>query len=204
MNKGLDDLIREFGKTMSVGSVSFWQQDQNYWNQSQSQSQNSDAVITTISSAMTSLSSGLASIYNQEALTRTNNALTAAIQSELQQTQSASSTGSSSGSEFVQFFNKRVVVLILIGVFICRLTGNRNRHGAAHRKHPAVDPANSPNSAITVSDGTQSTTYTTTGTDTVTNLIGAINANVYGNAQVTHRSTVTAIWCSLEIIIAIT
>jgi hypothetical protein len=42
-----------------------------------------------------------------------------------------------------------------------------------------------PNSAITVSDGTHSTTYTTTGTDTVTNLIGAINANVYGNAQVT-------------------
>ena len=42
-----------------------------------------------------------------------------------------------------------------------------------------------PNTAFTVSDGTNSTTYTTTGTDTVTDLIGAINTNAYGNAQVT-------------------
>ncbi len=42
-----------------------------------------------------------------------------------------------------------------------------------------------PNSAITVSDGTNTTEYTTTGTDNVTDLIGAINANVAGNAYVT-------------------
>ena len=38
---------------------------------------------------------------------------------------------------------------------------------------------------FTVSDGTYTTTYQATGTDTVGNLIGALNANAPGNAQIT-------------------
>jgi hypothetical protein len=39
--------------------------------------------------------------------------------------------------------------------------------------------------AITVNDGTNTTTYKSTGKDTVGDLINAINTNAYGNAQVT-------------------
>ena len=56
---------------MSIQSLSFFQQDQNYWNQSQSVSQSlaqSDALITAMGTAMTNQASGLASIANQEAL----------------------------------------------------------------------------------------------------------------------------------------
>lgn len=89
---------------MSIQSISFWQQDQNYWNQSLARDQslaNSDALISVIGSAMTNLSSGLSSIANQTALTRTNTALTAALQSALQSASggsAASSTGTSTGS----------------------------------------------------------------------------------------------------------
>jgi hypothetical protein len=38
---------------------------------------------------------------------------------------------------------------------------------------------------ITVNDGTNTTTYKSTGKDTVGDLINAINTNAYGNAQVT-------------------
>jgi hypothetical protein len=38
---------------------------------------------------------------------------------------------------------------------------------------------------VTVSDGTNTTTYTSTGTDTVADLIGGINKIAYGHAQVT-------------------
>lgn len=52
---------------MSVGSISFWQQNQNYWARaakaSQSQAQ-TDAVINNMFGASTTLSAGLASIAN--------------------------------------------------------------------------------------------------------------------------------------------
>ncbi len=37
---------------------------------------------------------------------------------------------------------------------------------------------------ITVGDGTNTTTYASTGSDTVGDLLNAINKNAYGNAQV--------------------
>ncbi len=42
-----------------------------------------------------------------------------------------------------------------------------------------------PNSKITVGDGTHTTTYVSTGKDTIANLTSAINTTAYGNAQVT-------------------
>ena len=173
----------------SIGSVSFWQQDQNFWTQAQSSDQstaNSDAVISAMSSAMTSLSNGLASISNQEALTRTNNALTAAIQSELQQAQSGGSTSSSSTNSTGSSSSGSSSSSSSSG---SSTTAGSLATGTGTVPLTASTPLSTlripPNSAITVSDGNNTTTYTTTGTDTVTDLIGAINTNVYGNAQVT-------------------
>ena len=84
----------------SIGSVSFWQQDQNYWSSAQQNSQAqalSATVINQMFGASTTLATGLASIANQTALDRVNTALTAAVQSALNPT-STSSTASSSTS----------------------------------------------------------------------------------------------------------
>src|SRR5580692_264531 len=88
------------GSMTSIGSGSFWQQDQNFWARSQQTSQAqalSATVIDQMFGASTTLSNGLASIANQTALTRVNTALTAAVQGALNPT-SASSTASSSTS----------------------------------------------------------------------------------------------------------
>src|SRR5580704_16142767 len=88
------------GSMTSIGSGSFWQQDQNFWARSQQTTQAqalSATVIDQMFGASTTLSNGLASIANQTALTRVNTALTAAVQGALNPT-SASSTASSSTS----------------------------------------------------------------------------------------------------------
>ena len=57
--------------TGSIGSVSFWQQDQNYWQNVQAENQASSAnsaLITSMGDAVTTKARGLASIANQEAL----------------------------------------------------------------------------------------------------------------------------------------
>jgi len=86
---------------MSIGSLSFWQQDANYWNRSQARDQSlaqSAALITAMGNAITSQTQGLASIANQTALNRVNTALTAAIQSALQSSQDGSGSSSSAGT----------------------------------------------------------------------------------------------------------
>src|ERR1700683_3090854 len=84
---------------MSVGSVSLWQQDQNYWNKQQAwdnanSAQNS--LINVMAQAETNLSNGLSSIANQTALGRVNSQLVAAVQSALEAQNG--STPSSSGA----------------------------------------------------------------------------------------------------------
>jgi len=176
---------------VSIQSLSFFQQDQNYWNQSQSRTQSlaqSDALISAMGSAMTNEASGLASIANQEALSRVNTALTAAVQSALQAT-SGSSTSSSGNS----------------GASSASTASSAGQSGSSNSSssNPTYVPATGtgtvplaastplstllipPNGTITVSDGTNVTTYKSTGTDTVADLINALNTNVYGNAQVT-------------------
>ena len=169
-------------RPMSVQSLSFWQQDQSFWNQAKSQakaSASSNALISAMGSAVANEAKGLASLANKEALRRTNNALTAAIQAALQQTQSAAA--SSSGSS----------------------TSSSSSSSAAAPSSSAPSPASGtgtvplssttslltlgivPNGTITVSDGTHATTYASTGTDTVGDLINAINnPNIAKNAQV--------------------
>jgi hypothetical protein len=181
MKEELHDRLQKSAVPMSIGSISFWQQDQSYWNNSQSfaaQDQNywstqeadsqvstaDDALITAMGSVVTNETTGLASIANQEALTRVNKQIAA----DEQALQAASGTPSSASS-----------------------TPSGPAPATAIGKVPLTTSTTlaslgiPPNGTITVSDGTNTTTYSSTGTDTVADLIGAINANVAGNAYVT-------------------
>jgi hypothetical protein len=155
---------------MGIGSISFWQQDQNFWSQAQSQSQSSarsNALITAVGSLMTNEVKGLASIANKTALNRVNAQFKAALQSAVQ-TATSSSAASSSSSHSSSVGSPAIgtgtvplsasTALITLGI-----------------------PAGG---KISVSDGTNTTTYASTGTDTVADLISAINKTAYGNAQV--------------------
>ena len=162
----------------SVGSVSFWQQDQNYWTrvqQSDQKQSQSATVISQMFSASSTLATGLASIANQTALDRTNNALTAAVQSVLNpsSTSSSSSTASSSTSSAS---NPTVT-------FAAPATGTGTVPLTSGTSLPGLGFLTRGN--FTVSDGTYTTTYQSTGSDTVGDLVSAINANAPGNAQVT-------------------
>jgi peptidoglycan DL-endopeptidase CwlO len=155
----------------STGSISFWQQDQNFWNQAQAASQSSassDALITAVGSLMTNEVKGLASIANKTALDRVNAQFTAALQSAVQSATASSDPSSSSSSA-------SSVGAPAIGTGTVPLS-------ASTALITLGIPANG---KVTVSDGTNTTTYTSTGTDTVANLISAINKTAYGNAQVT-------------------
>src|ERR1700729_1942671 len=89
------------GSMTSIGSGSFWQQDQNFWARSQQTPQAqalSATVINQMFGASSTLSTGLASIANQTALDRVNTALTAAVQGALNPTSTSSSASSSTSS----------------------------------------------------------------------------------------------------------
>jgi len=169
----------------SIGSVSFWQQDQNYWASTQQGSQAqalSSAVINQMFGASTTLATGLASIANQTALDRVNTALTAAVQGALNPTSasstastSTSSTGSSSSpSSAATSAAAPVVSAPATGTGTVPLTSGTPLLGLGFLTR----------GSFTVSDGTYSTTYQSTGTDTVGDLINAINSGAPGNAQV--------------------
>jgi hypothetical protein len=175
------------GLIMSVSSISFWQQDQNYWNkaaQSSQQQQLSSTVINNLFGASTTLSAGLASIANQTALSRTNSQLTSAVQDALNSlnggssstgsstssTSSSSSTGSSTSSS-----SSPTITTPASGTGTVPLSTSTSLFTLGILAK----------GTITVSDGTNTTTYQSTGKDTVGDLINAINKNAYGNAQAT-------------------
>jgi hypothetical protein len=157
----------------SIGSTtSFWQQDQNYWSQAQQTAQTqtaSDSLITDMGTLMTNQVKGLASIATQEALTRTNNQLTAALKSAIAQTTGSTSSNGSSNTP--------------APATPTEATGTGTVPLLATTSLMALGIP--PNSGISVSDGTYTTTYNTTGTDTVSDLINAINDTTQSNnAQV--------------------
>jgi hypothetical protein len=150
----------------SISSTSFYQQDQNYWNRQEAQAQVStanDALISEMGSAEANLAKGLASIANQTALNRVNAEIAAAEKSA---TSGSSPTSSTSSNPFGSPAIGTGTVPLTRGTSLLTL---------------GIPPAG----AITVSDGTNTTTYTSTGSDTVGDLINAIDANVFGNANVT-------------------
>jgi hypothetical protein len=169
----------------SIGSGSFWQQDQNFWARSQQVTQAqalSSTVIDQMFGASTTLATGLASIANQTALDRVNTALTAAVQGALNST-SASSTASSSTSSTASPSSPSsaasstaapIVAAPATGTGTVPLTSGTPLLGLGFLTR----------GSFTVSDGTYTTTYQSTGTDTVGDLINAINSGAPGNAQV--------------------
>jgi hypothetical protein len=146
--------------TGSIGSVSFWQQDQNYWQNVQAENQASSAnsaLITSMGDAVTTKAKGLASIINQEALTRVQNQLQDALKSAIAQTQAASASSSASTSPNGSPATGTGTVPVTANTSLTTL------------RIP-------PNTAFTVSDGTNTNTYTSTGTDTVGDLINGLNS----------------------------
>jgi hypothetical protein len=130
--------------------------------------------------ATTTLSTGLSSIANQNALDRVNTALTAAVQGALNPT-SASSTASSATSSTAASSSSSssaaaapVVAAPATGTGTVPLTSGTSLLGLGFLTR----------GNFTVSDGTFTTTYQATGTDTVGDLIGAINSGAPGNALV--------------------
>lgn len=153
---------------MSIGSISFWQQDQNYWSQAQTESSSSsasDSLIESMASLQTTKVKGLASIANQEALTRTNNALTAALKSAIATTTGSSSTSSASTPP---------TPVAATGTGTVPLTANTSLITLGI---PATG-------SVTVSDGTNTTTFSSNGANTVGDLIAAINTAGPKNAAV--------------------
>jgi hypothetical protein len=168
---------------ISVGSGSFWQQDQNFWARSQqiTQAQTlSSTVIDQMFGASSTLTTGLASIANQTALDRVNTALSAAVQGALNPG-STSSTASSSTSSTASSASSSsgaaaapVVGAPATGTGTVPLTSGTSLLGLGFLTR----------GNFSVSDGTFTTTYQATGTDTVGDLISAINSGAPGNAQV--------------------
>ena len=114
----------------------------------------------------TNKAKGLASIATQEAITRTNNQLVAALKSAVAASQgtSTSSTTSPAPPPTPQAATGTGTVPLTTGTSLLTL---------------GIPPSGT----ITVSDGTNTTTYTSTGTDTVGDLIAAINTSGPKNAQ---------------------
>ena len=180
MKEQLHDRLQKSAVPMSIGSVSFYQQDRNYWNQNSFYSQDTnywnqqvaqsdastadDSLISAMGSAVTNEASGLAQIANQEALARVNNQ----IASDEKALEAASGTSTSSSSSTAT------------GPAPATALGTI----ALTTSTPLASLRIPPGGVITVSDGTNTTTYTSTGTDSIADLIGAINTNVAGNAYV--------------------
>jgi hypothetical protein len=158
------------GSIGSIGSISFWQQDQNYWTNAAAEAQTataSDSLITDMATLTTNETKGLASIANKTALDRVNAQLTSALKSAVQQSEGASSSSSSGASA------PTLPDTPATGTGTVPLTTGTSLLTLGI---PATG-------TITVSDGTNTTTFASTGTDTVGDLINAINTSGPKNAQ---------------------
>ena len=166
---------------MSVNSVSFWQQDRTYWSQQQNQSaaaSANDAVINTMAQAETNLGQGLASIANQAALQRVNTEISSLVEQVLNpsgSSTSSSSSNSSSSSGPGSASTSGTPGAPATAISTARLTTDTSLSSLGIL----------PGGTITISAGTNGTTYTSTGTDTVGDLIDAINVDLPTNANVT-------------------
>jgi hypothetical protein len=183
----IDSAFVATGPMTSIGGVSsFWQQDQAYWSQAHGQDQTTsaeNALINVMSNAMVNLSKGLSGIANGTALKRVNSTLVSDVESLLQPSgssttssgastaSSASAASSASGSAT----SSSSAPTPAIGIGTARLTTGTSLSSLGILA----------NEDIQVSAGTHTTTYTSTGSDTVGDLINAINVDLPTNANVT-------------------
>jgi len=159
---------------MSIGSIgSFWQIDQSFWQRSKQRSNQlaaTNSVINAIGSAETNLGKGLAGIANQTALDRVNTQLAQGIQNLL-----SGNTGQPSSSTTAAVAPTKTIPVAATG------TGTEALSISTQLSLLGILSGGQ----ITIGAGKNTTTYTSTGTDTVGDLLKAINANDFGNAQVT-------------------
>jgi mucin-6/19 len=127
-----------------------------------------DSLIGTIGAAESNLGKGLSSIANGQALSRTNNQITAEIQSIL--TGQTGTTSSSSSSAAAATKAKPAVG-----------TGNVSVSVSTPLSTLGIPQGGS----VYFSANGKTTTYTSTGSDTVGDLLSTINTNLPDNAQVT-------------------
>ena len=191
---------------MSIQSLSFWQQDknyysqsqsfyaqdQNYWSQAQAQSQASSAdaaLINVMGTAETNQAKGLAAIANQTALKRVNNEISALVQQVLQSSSSGSSSSSSGGSASSSAGAATASSSSSSGSGSAAASGPSPAVGTgtvtATTGTPLSNLGGLAGGTITVSAGNNTTTYTSTGSDTVGDLMNAINIDLPTNAYVT-------------------
>jgi hypothetical protein len=196
---GYDRFGRPVGKGIDRNgrwqSISFWQQDQNYWSQQQSESQATsaqDSLINVMASAESNLSKGLVEHRQRNGL----------------DTRQFPAFGR--GAERSAIFGRYGVAIVErrdqgrprhppvrapsgVRKFIryIRLSYVRRRPEQArrisHHEHLAARRSASPRAARSpsVGAGAGMTTYASTGSDTVGDLMSAINADFVGNAAVT-------------------
>lgn len=164
---------------MSVQSVSFYQQDRDFWSKAKANSQSLSAttsVINAMASAETNLGKGLAGIANGQALDRVDNQITSIVQQVLKgSSSSSSSTGSSSSASGTGTTSSSTSPTPATGTGSVVLTTTT----------PLSTLGILPGGTITVGTGSNTTTYTSTGTDTIGDLINTLNVNLPGNANVT-------------------
>jgi hypothetical protein len=158
---------------MSVSSIGLFLQSaansfgsvQGSWNASVGAT---DSLLSSISSAFVTEAKGKASIANGEALTRTNNQISQIIQNILNGTAGASgaSTGSTGTYKPAQ-----------------PATGTGNKSVSVSTSLSTLGVLQG--GTIYISAGGNTTTYTSTGSDTVGDLLSNINTNLPDFAQVT-------------------
>ena len=168
---------------MSIGSLSFWQQNQIFWSRAEERSQqqaSSAALMSVMSDAMTNLARGMASIANQTALNRNNAALSAALQSALQgpnantnATPAANSNSSSAASASSSPSDAGAISGPATGIGTVPLTAGTTLFALRILK----------GATVSVSNGIGTTVYSSTGADTVGDLIKAINGASPGHAN---------------------
>jgi hypothetical protein len=126
-----------------------------------------DSLISSISSAESSLGKGLASIANGQALQRTNNQITAEIQSILTGATGSTSSSGSSGSAGTPAKPAVGTGKVSVNVGTPLSTLGIPQGGSLY-----------------VSANGKTTTFTSTGSDTIGDLLSTINTNLPDNAQV--------------------
>jgi hypothetical protein len=183
---------------MSIGAIgsvpSFYEQDQSYWSNAQAQDSAqsaADSLINVMGAAQVTKAKGLAAIANGTALKRVNSQLIADIQSVLGITPASSSSTSGTASSSSSSASTKVQPASGTGTIPVTTTTTLSSLGIL------------PGGTITFGDGGNTpTVYTSTGTDTVGDLINAINngpayltasINSSGKLTVTARNTTASV-----------
>ena len=148
------------------GAVSNWGSTQS-WSSSVAAT---SSLNSAMSSAMANKTKGLAAIANGEALSRTNSEITSLIQGVLTGSSGTSSTGSTTGTAGTP-------------AKAASGTGNVSLSVSTPLSTLGIPKGGS----VYVSVGSNTTTYTSTGSDTVGDLISTINNDLPDNAQVTAK-----------------